>query len=90
MDHTLLRGIRSYANASSMSFPSDLGSNNCEKLWSLIRNLFSEWWREQVILYTKCPFATKCLYFQPFKPFNCIYGYTWNVFATGIVSKIHF
>lgn len=80
-DHTVLRGIRSYTNASSMSLPTVLGFNSCEKLWSLIRNLFSEWGREQAILYTKCPFATKCLYFQPFNPFNCIYGYTWNAFC---------
>lgn len=74
------------------SLPTVPGSNNCVKLLSLIRYLVSEWGREQIILYTKFPFATKCLYFQPDK---IIQLYIWlhmksYVFAGGLDYKIHF
>lgn len=73
-DHTLLRDIESYANAPLRSLPTVLSSNNCGKLSSLIRNLSSGLGREQTILFTKFPFATKCLYFQTDKIFQL---YTW-------------
>lgn len=58
------------------SLPTVLSSNNCGKLSSVIRNLSSELGREQIVLFTKFPFATKCLYFQPDKIFSTVYMVT--------------
>lgn len=58
------------------SLPTVPSSNNCGKLSSVIRNLSSELGREQIVLFTKFPFAKKCLYFQPDKIFSTVYMVT--------------